>query len=77
VTKTPHDRAQVSTKRSLIALAVLAAVATIFWFFYSAQPHPAGTLGYDYLATYPSFLALLAAAGAFVLLRTLVKSRNK
>lgn len=77
MTKTPYDRAQVSTKRSLIALAVLAAVATIFWFFYGAQPHPAGTLGYDYLASYPSFLALLGVAAAFVLLRTMVKNRNK
>ena len=34
-------------------------IAAILWFFYNAQPHPLGTLGYDYLHEFPNYPAVM------------------
>jgi hypothetical protein len=62
--------------RALVALGVLGASAAILWFFYSAQPDPVGTLGYDYLNEFPGYLAGLAIVGVVVVLRLVVGSKK-
>jgi hypothetical protein len=59
--------------RALFALGVLGAIAAILWFFYNAQPHPLGTLGYNYLTAFPGFLGTLVIAGVVLVLRMLLR----
>ena len=62
--------------RALVALLVLGAVAAILWFFYNAQPHSVGTLGYDYLNEFPGYLAGLVIAGLVLVVRLLFASKK-
>jgi hypothetical protein len=62
--------------RALVALVVLAAIAAILWLFYNAQAHPLGSLGYDYLNSFPGFLVGLAIVGGLVVLRMALGSRK-
>ena len=62
--------------RALVALVVLGAIATILWFFFSAQPHPVGTLGYDYLNEFPGYLAGLVIVGVVLVLRLVIGSKK-
>jgi hypothetical protein len=62
--------------RGLVALVVLGAIATILWFFYSALPHPLGTLGYDYLHEFPGFLGTLVTFGVVLVLRMVFRSKK-
>ena len=62
--------------RALVALVVLGAIAAFLWFFYNAQPHPFGTLGYDYLHEFPGYLGVLVIVGVIVVLR-MVFGRKK
>ena len=55
--------------RALVALVALGVIAVILWFFYSTQPHPLGTLAYDYLNEFPGFLVTLVIVGASIVLR--------
>jgi hypothetical protein len=55
--------------RAPVALVALGAIAAILWLFYSAQPHPVGTLGYDYLNEFPGYLATLVIVGLVLVLR--------
>lgn len=55
---------------------VLAAVAAILWFFYSAQPHPVGTLAYDYLNEFPGYLASLVIVGVVLVLGPVIGSQK-
>jgi hypothetical protein len=55
--------------RALVFLVVLGAIAAILWLFYNAQPHPLGTLGYDYLHEFPNYLAGLVVFGVVLVLR--------
>ena len=55
---------------------VLGAIATILWFFYTALPHPFGSLGYDYLNEFPGFLWTLVTFGVVLVLRMVFRSKK-
>jgi hypothetical protein len=57
--------------RSLVALGVIAALSVILWAYYSSQAHPPGSLGFSYLAEFPSFLALLGIVAVVVVVMML------
>jgi hypothetical protein len=65
-----------SNMRALIALGVLAVLSGALWLFYSSQPHPIGTLGYDYLLGYPAYLSLIVVIGVLLGVRALLR-RNR
>jgi hypothetical protein len=62
--------------RGLVALVVLGAIAAILSFFFTALPHPFGTLGYDYLNEFPGFLAILVTFGVVLVIR-MVRSDSR
>jgi hypothetical protein len=62
--------------RALVALVLLGAIAAILWFFYNAQPHPLGTLGYDYLNEFPGFVGTLVIVGVVLVLRRVFRRKK-
>ncbi len=72
-----YDDARMSGIRSLVALGVIAALAVILWAFYNGQAHPLGSLGYDYLTQFPSFLSLLGIAAVVVVVVMVVRHRQR
>jgi hypothetical protein len=63
--------------RSLVALGVIAVLSVILWAFYDGQAHPTGSLGYNYLAEFPSFLSLLGIVAVVVVVMMLRRRRNR
>jgi hypothetical protein len=62
--------------RGLVALVVLGALAVILSYFFTALPHPFGTLGYDYLNEFPGFLGILVTFGVVLVLRMVFRSNK-
>lgn len=62
--------------RSLVALGVIAALSVILWAYYNGQPHPTGSLGYNYLAEFSSFLELLGIVAVVVVVMMLSRRRR-
>jgi hypothetical protein len=63
--------------RSLVALGVIAALAVALWAFYNGQAHPLGSIGYNYLAEFPSFLSWLGTAAVVVVVVMMFRRRRK
>ena len=64
--------------RSLSALGIMAVLAAILLVYYEGQPHPVGSLAYDYLVAFPNFLlglAIIALVLAIVMIARRRRSR--
>jgi hypothetical protein len=62
--------------RGLVALVVLGAIAAILMLFFTAQPHPFGSPGYEYLNEFPGFLGILVTFGVVLVLRMVFRSKK-
>lgn len=55
-------------RRALVALGAIATLTFILWAFLIRQPHPVGSLQYDYLAVYPNLITLLGVIAVFIVI---------
>ena len=62
--------------RSLSALGIMAVLAAILLVYYEGQPHPVGSLAYDYLVAFPGFLLVLAIIAAVIAIVMIARRRR-